>query len=470
MYELYQGSGGELKTLTFGKCIRVLFKNAELGRKRFKGERDFVFRLKEKVASHDVKSEFPNGISHIPEWLPSTYTVCRKDSEEVHAAFFGQVVNEYPTVNKIIFNCNGVWQFVVEGKEVNLEELLIDPQFVCSRASVQNICQIIAKMKYCNGKEMETGYPDYNEIHNYLVEYFGVTKRRAFRSAYCQKVLSPFATTSVCRYCQCDIRLTKLFDMVSDRDFSKDDSSFTEAEEGNIYQTANGESEGETSVEVEESEQMTIFELSMKEILADKSETKTISHLKLQAGVINNKKYLLKLRFVKRDLKKLCEAYDLAVSKDASVKDLNDILVSAILRCDTMPIPDVLIEDTDTLECFSSSGDTTESPSRSSKKSVSTLSTTILDMCQKDVVKQGRKSFRTKNVGQSKKKTKKEHPGTSEESKNSCSICLGYYDDSPDWIQCDGCDEWVHGECVDIKTLEQWEKFETEDFLCPFCQ
>ena len=474
MYKLYQGSGGDININSFGKCIRGLFKNVGVIRKRFKGEKDYVFRLKEKVANSDIKCDYPCNISRIPEWLPSTYTICRKDSEEIHAAFFGGVVNEYPTVNKIIFNCNGVWQLVVGGKEVNLEELLIDPHFVCSSTSVKNICEIVANIKYCTGIERENRNPDYTVIGNHMVEYLGLAKCLTFRSCKCRKVVSYFAITTSCRNCQNDVRFIKPGDNASDQHFSKDDSLSTNTEKGKAHH----------ETEIEECELISTVKLTMKGILLDKSERKKFSHLKLQGGVIKGKEYLLKSNFLKRDLQKLCEAYDIVWSKHATVKDLNCTLVSAILQCDAMPTPDVLIEGIETTECSSLSGDTTECPlslsattvcpPSSSKTSISTLSVTTPDMPQKVSGKQGRckykgKRLSTTSVGKSKKKTKTEHPGISEESKDSCHICLDKCDLS-NWIQCDGCDKWVHGECADIKTPEQWEKFETEHFLCPFCQ
>ena len=42
-------------------------------------------------------------------------------------------------------------------------------------------------------------------------------------------------------------------------------------------------------------------------------------------------------------------------------------------------------------------------------------------------------------------------------------------DESPDWIQCDSCDDCVHGLCV--VTEEQWKAYEPVDvnFFCPTC-
>ena len=80
-----------------------------------------------------------------------------------------------------------------------------------------------------------------------------------------------------------------------------------------------------------------------------------------------------------------------------------------------------------------------------------------------------------KRVGKSntkrKSKKKKQIEENQETEENSCSVCSGKYDDSPNWILCDDCDKWVHGECAGITSPQDWEKYEdeSEKFYCPFC-
>jgi hypothetical protein len=85
-------------------------------------------------------------------------------------------------------------------------------------------------------------------------------------------------------------------------------------------------------------------------------------------------------------------------------------------------------------------------------------------LCQKG---KGKRPSSTKK-GKGKKKKIEEKEGN----ENICTVWSGKYDDSPDWIQCDSCNAWVHGRCVRITTSEQWEIYEDDNvpFICPFCK
>ena len=62
-------------------------------------------------------------------------------------------------------------------------------------------------------------------------------------------------------------------------------------------------------------EKQTVSTLTINEIISDKSNGKTISHLKIKAGVIENCEYFLDKKFTKIALQKSCEAYEIPVSR-----------------------------------------------------------------------------------------------------------------------------------------------------------
>ena len=206
---------------------------------------------------------------------------------------------------------------------------------------------------------------------------------------------------------------------VSASHFRKDYLQFIKREKGKAHRKK----------VLEKNERKVVVKITIKDIRADKSGGRKVSHLKLQAGVIDDKEYFNDSKFLKKDLLKLCEAYDIAVSKSVTKKQLNDTLINVILQSESMPTPDVLSEEHET-----------NVPSTSAESIVSTSPTTTPDMSQKEQGK-GRgkgkgKGKRTKScVGKSKegKKRKKGDKEVSDENSDCCAICSGKYDDSPDW-------------------------------------
>ena len=209
---------------------------------------------------------------------------------------------------------------------------------------------------------------------------------------------------------------------------------------------------------MEKIECKTIVKITMTEILADKSGGKKVSHL--------NKEYFNDNKFLKKDLQKLCEVYDISWSKCATKKQLNDTLINVILRCDAMPTPDVLNEEQETNVCPTSPG---QNP-----KTVSPTTTPDMQYKERGKGRGKGKGKRTKKTAVGKGKQRKMHKSgnteLSDENKDCFPICFGEFDESPNWIQCDDCNKWVHGDCVGIVTEEQWEKIGTEEFFCPFCE
>ena len=292
IYSQYKDAGGQVYKNTFAKIIRRIFKNARFLNTRVDHKRVTLLGVKERVVNSDIKSEYPCSFNSISEWIPSTFFISKKDSEEIHADLYGDIINGYQTVNKIMFKSSGVWHFVVGGKDINLPEIHIDPHFRCSRISVQNICSIVAKIRLCRGKEKKFS----TKSKNHLVEFLGETKTEIYRSNSCKKVI-PFSSISfTCRACQYTGR----------------------------------------------SPQPTF-----KEIIADKSKGRKKSHQWLQACVSENEEYFCDgdNQYWKKDVQKLCLAYNVTVSKTDSIKQNNDALIDAILKCESIPNPDILNED-----------------------------------------------------------------------------------------------------------------------------
>ena len=95
-----------------------------------------------------------------------------------------------------------------KNKEINLDELFIDSNFKCTKSSVQNVCNIVSKLRPCIGKAKENYQPDETKNKNYVVEFLGKNNTKIYRSKNCKKVVGFVALTSTCRNCQNGIRLT----------------------------------------------------------------------------------------------------------------------------------------------------------------------------------------------------------------------------------------------------------------------
>ncbi|GAA0158781.1 zinc finger transcription factor [Lithospermum erythrorhizon] len=56
-------------------------------------------------------------------------------------------------------------------------------------------------------------------------------------------------------------------------------------------------------------------------------------------------------------------------------------------------------------------------------------------------------------------------------SKQYCGICneIWHHSDGGDWVCCDGCNVWVHAECVDV-SYELFKKLGNSNYFCPECK
>ena len=303
IYARYKEDGGQCDYRVVGKIIRRIFKNAMAKKIQIKRRNVTLFGIKERDFNSDIKSEYPCTFSSIPEWIPSTFMICAKTSEEIHVAVLGDVINGYQTVNKIIFKSSGVWHFIVGGKDVNLPDILINPNFQFTPTSVQNICSLVTKIRLCRGRDGICNMDHYN----YTIEFLGETKTKIYRSNNCKKVVKFISLSSTCKRCKVELKMS--------------------------------------------------IQPTFKEIVADKTVGREKSHQRLLACVKENKDYFHdgKYPYLRSELRKLCLAYDVSVFKNACKKECNDALIEAITQCDLMPNPDMLTEGSVPISCSLSS-------------------------------------------------------------------------------------------------------------------
>lgn len=188
--------------------------------------------------------------------------------------------------------------------------------------------------------------------------------------------------------------------------------------------------------------------LSMDDITNDKSRGKVASHLRLKAGIAEDNDYFNDKFYTKKQLQKLCEAYEITVSSKTSKLSMNEQLISVIQNCDFMLTPSVFsatenlnVENIDEINVATvdTVTDIDPNPQKVSQK------------------RKGKGKQPAKKSTKNKKRKTATTTRTDKKRNDFCSICNGIYDDSSDWVQCDRCDRWVHGSYVGILSPEQWE-------------
>ena len=52
-----------------------------------------------------------------------------------------------------------------------------------------------------------------------------------------------------------------------------------------------------------------------------------------------------------------------------------------------------------------------------------------------------------------------------------CFVCVGSPEDERFMVCCDRCDDWFHGECLNMseEVMELYNNNPDLDFICPFC-
>jgi hypothetical protein len=98
------------------------------------------------------------------------------------------------------------WELIVCQTKVNLSRLKIDEQFSFSEASVKNVCELVSKLKLCNG-DSKTDITNLNLEENSVLsrENWGSsdgTNTKVIRSIQCRRVLPVTSLVSVCIGCR----------------------------------------------------------------------------------------------------------------------------------------------------------------------------------------------------------------------------------------------------------------------------
>lgn len=193
-----------------------------------------------------------------------------------------------------------------------------------------------------------------------------------------------------------------------------------------------------------------ICTLSMKNMYADKSDRKTSSHLKLKSLIFDNDKVCFQ-NFVKKDLMKLCNAYDIQVPSHITNEVLKKKLCSAIASAGDICHPECLTESSSIQVSVPVAENPTPSTSAQSVE------------CQ---LKPNKKRRMSKYTSKSKKKTKQ-----TDQTKHItiCPLCEKVHEKGDDdWLACDLCDVWYDRQCLNISD-SQWDEIEDEDWYCPNC-
>lgn len=179
-------------------------------------------KLKKRINANEVKS-FYQGISLKPlrpliapndtstdmyeiliNLVPSNFIFKNKKKE--HLEFFidtGFKVNGHPVEKHLTFLRDFTWKASVGDKEVDLKSIGVDNTFVTNEESVQTVCNIVEKMKLCQGIEINKSLicSRYHTLESWRdCSTQSLTKR--LRSILCLKVIKFNARKYVCRQCQ----------------------------------------------------------------------------------------------------------------------------------------------------------------------------------------------------------------------------------------------------------------------------
>ena len=207
----------------------------------------------------------------------------------------------------------------------------------------------------------------------------------------------------------------------------------------------------------------------MKNMHSDKSDRKTSSHLKLKSLIFDTGKACFQ-NFVKKDLIKLCAAYDIPVSSHITNEVLKEKLCSTVTSAEEICNPECLTE-SDTIKSDISSKRQQETCSDPPHAQVSVpvsespTPSTSAQSVESQPKPKPKKRQKYKYTSKSKKKTKQ-----MDQAKHItiCPLCENVYKEGDDWLACDLCDVWYDRQCANISD-SKWDEIEGEDWYCPNC-
>ena len=178
--------------------------------------------------------------------------------------------------------------------------------------------------------------------------------------------------------------------------------------------------------------------LSIKEIMEDKTKEKEASHLKLKLNIINNTNFFNTRVFTKKDLFKLCSAYECPFPQSMKKETLSEMLTKCISSAHGMKI----------ISVFS------EPVASTSQES---------DACSASKKQTKRSKTPYKGTGKGKGKGSKK--------KWFCAKCTEEYHSDEEWIECSDCKKWLHRQCGSITDESEGQRLQQDDieWVCPFC-
>ncbi|VDI83329.1 Hypothetical predicted protein [Mytilus galloprovincialis] len=88
---------------------------------------------------------------------------------------------------------------------------------------------------------------------------------------------------------------------------------------------------------VMEKSKKSVKAFNMQFFTDDKSDGKTVSHLRLKSELIENSNFLTEKTFTKKDLLLLCKIYNVTVSSSKKKNDISSVLSNVILNSDSIP-------------------------------------------------------------------------------------------------------------------------------------
>lgn len=177
--------------------------------------------------------------------------------------------------------------------------------------------------------------------------------------------------------------------------------------------------------------------LNWESILKDSSDQKDISHHLLKGICMKDPRYFTNSSYTRKQMMKLCEAYDIKIKKQDNKIRINDKLVLKIKNEQSMLYPTKLGSDTTGATSTGTSVRMPLQPLPSDRMSPQ-LSTS----------------------------------GSENDDDSHCYLCGKHYNEEEEWIMCDICQKWFHRKCAKLSNKKRWEYFSSEnvDFKCQQCQ
>ena len=207
LYHMYTEEGGNSSKHEFSSILRTSYPSVNIKRgwskyARRTGACYHGIKLQDKNSQQEQ-----NNFSSFSQYLPNNFFVTNSTEFEYHAAMFcTQSVNGNKILKEVVFRVNGKWSLEVAGKPVDLEKNKIDNSFNYTSNSIRTICEIVNKIRLCNGIN-KSCYESLEHNNYFLHEKWSDFDKPAintYRSLQCSRIVPLTSLGSVCvkcRYC-----------------------------------------------------------------------------------------------------------------------------------------------------------------------------------------------------------------------------------------------------------------------------